>query len=331
MVPRMRALVLEQGTARIATLESPEPRHPDECRIDVLRAGVCATDLALARGYMGFSGVPGHEFVGRAVDGPLAGRRVVGEINAACPDCTTCDAVARRHCKERTVLGILGRPGAFAERLVLPTRNLIPIPDDLSDDAATFVEPVAAAIEIVEQLRPAAGTRTLVAGDGKLGLLCAQVLAAHGLDVVVAGRHPERADLLPADLGIEHRTGVLESDPGPGGAAEERFALTVEASGRPEVLPRLLARTAPRGTLVLKTTTERPVTLDLAPLVVDEITLVGSRCGPFAPAVELLASGRIAVEPLVVARYGLDDGVRALEHAGRRGTLKVLVDVAQAP
>lgn len=314
----MRGLVIEGGSVRFATdLPEPEPT-PGESRVRVIRTGVCATDLALARGYMGFRGVPGHEFVGVALDGPHAGRRVVGEINAACGRCEACVRGDGRHCPTRSVLGILARPGAFAELLRLPDANLHAVPDDLPTDRAVFAEPLAAAFEIDEQLELAALSRGLVLGDGRLGLLCAQVLAQAGLRVDLAGRHPERGSWLPE--GIRH-VGTL---PAEGGA---RYPLVVEATGDPQVFQQALGRVEPRGTLVLKTTSEAPAPLDLAPLVVDEIRVVGSRCGPFTPALAALESGAVRVDPMVHARYPLEEGARAFEHAGRAGTLKVLVDI----
>ena len=332
--PPMRGLWIEDGDLRLRDdLPDPEPAA-GETLIEVLRAGVCATDLALRAGYMGFSGVPGHEFVGRALDGPLAGRRVVGEINAACGQCEDCRAGNDRHCPARSVLGILGRPGAFAERLALPTRNLLAVPDAVDDDAATFAEPLAAALQIGEQLRvDHLSGPVLVAGDGRLGLLCAHALAHHGARVVVAGRHPEREGLLP-DGATWHR-GLLETD-APGELVRETFGedrpfeLAVEATGNPDVLPRVLRLVKPRGTVVLKTTAERPVSLDLAPLVVDEQRLLGSRCGRFAPALALLATGRVPVDRFVDARFDLDRGEAALGRAGEPGVLKVLLDVAQS-
>lgn len=311
----MRALVVQGGEVRLREdVPAPVPA-PGECRVRVECAGVCATDLALVRGYMDFQGVPGHEFVGVALDGPLAGRRVVGEINAACGRCEACRAGLGRHCRERTVLGILGRSGAFAEELCLPAVNLHPVPEGLSPEAATFTEPLAAAFEILEQLEPRPGTQALVQGDGRLGLLCAQVLDRAGLRVEIDGHHPERSALLPS--------GPRWVTPAEG----VRYPLVVEATGRPDALARALARTEPRGTCVLKTTTEAPVTLDLAPLVVDEIRLVGSRCGPFAPALEALARGEVVVEPMIEARYPLERADEALAAAGRRGVLKVLIEM----
>ena len=318
----MRGLLLRDGRASLHD-DLPEPAAPAGwCRVEVLRAGVCATDLALARGYMGFAGTPGHEFVGRALDGPLAGQRVVGEINAGCGRGARCPSGDPRHCAERSVLGILQHPGAFAERLALPVVNLLPVPDAVSDDAATFTEPLAAALAIGEAVEVVSGQAALVAGDGRLGLLCAHALQRAGAVVTVAGRHPERAALLPA--GVALRTGLLEGDPPSG----RPWSLAVEATGNPDVLSRLMAVVQPRGTIVLKTTTERPVSLDLAPLVVDELRLVGSRCGRFAPALAALADGALPVERFVSARFPLARAAEALAHAGRPGVLKVLVDVA---
>lgn len=316
----VRALILQAGRARVvADCPEPDPR-PGEARIRPTLAGVCATDLALARGYMGFEGVPGHEFVGVALEGALEGRRVVGEINAACGQCDRCLAGLGRHCDQRSVLGILDRAGAFAERLVLPEVNLLEVPDSVRDEHAVFTEPLAAALEIGEQITLRPGQRALVAGDGRLGILCAQVLALAGLEVVLAGRHPEYGDWLPNTL--EHRIGLLEQAP----PASRPFDLAVEATGNPDVLPRLFGWVRPRGTVVLKTTSEKAGSLDLAPLVIDELTLLGSRCGPFAPALELLARDDLVLDPMISGRYALGEADRALEHAARKGTLKVLID-----
>ena len=324
-VETMCALVVEGGAATLRRDVPAPPAREGEVRVAVLAAGVCATDLALVRGYMGFSGVPGHEFVGVALEGPLRDRRVVGEINAGCGRCAGCRAGDSRHCPRRTVLGILGRDGAFAERLSLPARNLLPVPEGLSDEEAVFAEPLAAALRITEQLgaERLAGRPVLVAGDGRLGLLCAHVLALAGAEVTVAGRHPERAALLPP--GARHRLGLLDAEASAPAQDPATWPLAVEATGDPGVLPRLLRCVEPRGTVILKTTSERPVALDLAPLVVAEQTLLGSRCGRLGPALELLASGRIPVASFVAARYPLERATDALAHAAHRGTLKVLL------
>ncbi|MAG55189.1 MAG: alcohol dehydrogenase [Planctomycetes bacterium] len=318
----MKALWFEDGAAQLRDDVTLAPGPFDETRIEVRVAGVCATDLALRRGYLGFRGVPGHEFVGMALDGPLIGQRVVGGINASCGRCADCTEGDGHHCLTRTVLGILGRPGVFAEEVLLPTRNLIAVPDTVPDESAVFAEPLAAAFEIPNQVALAPGMCGLVAGDGRLGLFCAQVLALYGVDVTLAGRHPERARLLPSS--IAHVTGLLETE-----AADRPFDIAVEATGHPDALARVLTHVRARGTVVLKTTSEQPATLDLAPIVVDEITLVGSRCGPFAPALAALADGRIDPRGMIDARYPLDDAVTALDHAERSGVLKVLIEMGR--
>jgi len=316
----MRALFLDRGRLTLRDDFEPPAPGPGEVRVQVLRAGICATDLALARGYMGFQGVPGHEFVGIALEGRLRGKRVVGEINAGCGTCADCTAGDPRHCRGRTVLGIAGRPGAFAEQLTLPEANLLPVPDAVTTDAATFTEPLAAALQIGTQVDLARCRRALVCGDGKLGLLCAAALARAGAAVTLCGRHPERAAFVPE---VRHVQGWLDGD----GAPPETFPLVVEATGDASVLARALAFVEPRGTLVLKTTTERPATLDAAAIVVHELTVLGSRCGRFEPALAELARGTIPVEELVAARYPLGDAERAFAHAATRGTLKVLLDI----
>ncbi|MFO1076746.1 MAG: alcohol dehydrogenase catalytic domain-containing protein [Planctomycetota bacterium] len=319
----MRGLYIDHG---IPTLRDdlPEPEARDGwTRVQVRRTGVCATDLALARGYMGFAGVPEHEFVGEALDGPLAGRRVVGEINAGCGVCPACSGGDARHCEGRTVLGIAGLQGAFAERLALPTRNLMVVPDGVDDDAATFTEPLAAALHIADDVELPRHPRVLVAGDGKLGLLCAIALVRHGCDVTVAGRHPERAELFATPLRIV--TDWLEQD-ADDFDPEEQFDLAVEATGNADVLPRLLPLVRPRGTIVLKTTTERAAAIDLSPLVVAEQRLVGSRCGRFGPALEALAEHDFDPRPLIAARFPLAHAVEAFAAAARPGALKVVVD-----
>ena len=314
----MRGIWIESGKTRFRE-DLPRPEAVGECRVRVLKAGVCATDLALLAGYMNFVGIPGHEFVGVALEGPLAGRRVVGEINAACGKCQTCLDGRGRHCPQRSVLGILKRGGAFAEELTLPACNLLAVPDGVSTDAATFTEPLAAAFEMVEQGAAAGARRALVIGDGKLGLLCAQVLALHIPEVALRGRHPERLALI--DRPLQWDTDPGESPP---------YDLVVEASGAPGSVGRALEAVRPGGTLVLKTTVPDPVPMDLAKVVVDEITVLGSRCGSFEPALAALASGEVCVEPMIEGRYGLEEGPQALERAARGGVLKLLIEVDPA-
>lgn len=318
----MRGLHLADGICSFRNdLDAPE-QGPGETRVRVRLAGVCATDLALVDGYMNYRGVPGHEFVGMAIDGPFAGKRVVGEINAGCGQCLDCRAGDARHCAARTVLGILNRSGAFAEELCLPTGNLLVVPDGVSDDLAVFAEPLAAAFQIPAELDLSAVRHALVIGDGRLGLLCAQVLLDAGLHVDLAGRHPERAQLFARRPSfLEGRFEPNAPQPPP------EWDLVVEATGRPALLASALAAVAPRGTVVLKTTSAESAELDLAPLVIKEVRLVGSRCGHFAPAIAALADGRIRPEGMIDARYPLERGSDALAHAARPGVLKVLIDV----
>jgi threonine dehydrogenase-like Zn-dependent dehydrogenase len=279
-------------------------------------AGICNTDLELARGYMGFRGVLGHEFVGEALEGRLAGRRVVGGINFACGDCAMCARGLGRHCPRRTVLGILGADGALAEEFAIPEANLLEVPAGVSDADAVFAEPVAAACEILEQIGSVRGRRALVIGDGKLGPLVAQVLARDGAEVALEGHHLEAVEWL-ADRGVQ-----LVHEPAP----DARFDIVVEATGSAYGLERAVAACEPRGTLVLKTTVAAKHELDLAPLVINEITVVGSRCGRLEAALDRLERGLVTLAPLVSARFGLDGVEHAFARAAERGTRKVLVE-----
>ena len=284
-------------------------------------AGVCNTDLELVRGYYPYTGVPGHEFVGVVEDAPDApewkGRRVVGEINAVCGDCPICRAGRPTHCERRTVLGIVKRDGVFATHLTLPVANLHAVPENMPDEVAVFTEPTAAAREIQEQVTVGPGDRVVVVGPGKLGHLVARTLATSGCDLLVVGRSRRPLELL-SSAGL--RTGTAD------GTAERQADLVVECTGHPEGFELARRAVRPRGTIVLKSTYHGRLSLDMAPLVVDEITLVGSRCGPFAPALELLSSGAVDPRPLIDARYPLSEALAAFEHAARPGTLKILVD-----
>ncbi|MFQ5351020.1 MAG: alcohol dehydrogenase catalytic domain-containing protein, partial [Thermoanaerobaculia bacterium] len=292
---------------------------PGEALVRVLRAGICATDLELIKGYAGFRGVLGHEFVGRVescdTDG-WTGRRVVGTINLGCGSCAVCLEEGAEHCPERAALGIAGRDGAFAEYLALPAGNLLPVPEGLADDEAVFAEPLAAALRIPEQVEVASSGRVAVVGPGRLGLLIAQVLALVHDGVVVFGRS-QRALQLPRRLGLE-TADVAD-------AASDAWDLVVEATGNAAGLATALAMVRPRGTLVLKSTFAGAPAVDLTKLVVGEVAVVGSRCGPFAPALDLLANGSVRVRPLIEAEYPLADGLAALEHAARPGVRKVLL------
>ncbi len=315
----MNALWLEDRRLSLQDVPVPEPLD-GEALIRVLRAGICNTDVELTRGYYPYRGILGHEFVGMVEKGPaeLRGKRVVGEINAVCGDCVACRHGRPTHCENRTVLGIVGRDGAFAEYLILPVENLHVVPDDVSTDAATFTEPLAAALEIQEQIDIGDSDRVLVIGDGKLGQLVARTLALTDCDLVVLGRHPEKLNLLSAS-GIST---ALSADEVPAG-----FDIAVECTGNSGGFNVALSRVRPRGTVVMKSTYADDLTFDAATVVVNEVTLVGSRCGPFVPALELLASENIDVDSLISARYALGDALQAFEHAQSPGVLKVLLEM----
>jgi threonine dehydrogenase-like Zn-dependent dehydrogenase len=316
----MRALVLTDQVCYDAA--RPEPVcDRDEVLVGVSVAGICETDLQLVKGYMGFRGVLGHEFVGIARSGPFEGRRVVGEINCSCWDCETCRRGFPTHCPHRTVLGILNHDGAFADLIAVPQKNLHLVPDELPDDVAVFTEPVAAAYQIPAQLPLARADRVIVLGDGRLGNLCAQVLAGITDHLLVVGKHPEKLALL-ASQGID--TAML-SDVERSRAAD----VVVDATGSDSGLPTALELVRPRGTVVLKTTVAGAQTMAWAPVVIDEITVMGSRCGPFDRALSALAAGEIDVSGLISARFDLSRGVEALEHARTKGVLKVLLDIAR--
>jgi len=318
----MKGLWLENQKLRLrGDLPVPEPPL-HEALVKVVRAGICSTDLELVKGYYSYTGVPGHEFVGVVERGPgeLVGQRVVGEINAACGACAPCRSGRRTHCANRTVLGIVGRDGAFAEYLTLPVENLHPVPAQVSTDAATFTEPLAAALEIQEQVRVGPDDRVLVVGDGKLGQLVGQTLRLTGCDLLVAGRHPDKLEHL-SRRGV--RTGV-------GGEVEVEvggFDLAVECTGNVEGFAQARRGLRPRGTLVLKSTYAGRLSVDASALVVDEITVIGSRCGPFAPALRLLAAGEVEVRPLISARYPLEEGPEGFDKAAEKEVLKVLLDI----
>ena len=321
----MRALVSDRHSVRLIE-DYPDPQPaPGEVRLRTILAGICNTDLEVTRGYAEFEGVLGHEFVG-VVDGlgdpdrpeeqALLGRRVVGEINVGCGRCGACHAGRPTHCAGRTVPGIRGRDGSLAEYFCLPAANLHPVPEAIPDEQAVFVEPLAAACRVVEQVHLRSADRIVVLGDGKLGLLVAQVLALTGCDLLAVGRHPEKLAILAA-RGIPTRVG----DEDLAGSAD----VVVECTGQPGGFRAACRLLRPEGTLVLKSTYHGLVEADLSQLAVDEIQVLGSRCGPFAAALRLLARGLVDVEPLLEAEYPLVRALEALDHAARRGALKVLV------
>ena len=316
----MRAVWLDDGAVCVRD-DVPAPvAGPGEAEIAVTLAGICGTDLELVRGYAAFAGVPGHEFVGEVVaaaDAPeWIGRRVVGEINIRCGECRECRAGRGSHCERRRVLGIRSHPGAFAERVVLPIANLHAVPPTLSDEAAVFAEPLAAALAIRSQVAIEGGSRVLLVGAGRLGQLIARTLQGTGCTLDAVARHARHAELISA-CGARWLT---EDD-----VEFAAYDVTIEASGAESGLA--LARWAlrPRGTLVMKSTHHGDRFFDFAQLVVDEITIVGSRCGEFAPALARLASGDLDPTPLVDHVYPLDAARAAFAHAARPGALKVLL------
>lgn len=313
----MKGVWLEDRRLRLRDdLPVPAP-PPGETLVRVLAAGICNTDLELERGYYPYTGVLGHEFAGEVVsDGALAGKRVVGEINAVCGECRACRAGRRSHCERRTVLGIVNRHGAFADYLSLPVENLHVIPDGIPTEVAVFTEPLAAALEIQEQVAIEPAMRVLVVGDGKLGQLVAQTLALTGCELLVTGRHDTKLDLLR-----RRKVATLAPDAIPAAA----FEVAVECTGNREGFAVAQRALRPRGTLVMKSTYADRLTLDASAIVVNELTLVGSRCGPFPKALALLAAGAVDVLPLVTARYPLERALDAFDHAQRPGTLKVLL------
>lgn len=316
----MKGLWLENNQLQLRTdISMPEPAS-GEALVRVLCAGICNTDLELLRGYYPYSGVLGHEFVGVVEQGPkhLVNQRVVGEINAVCGQCRFCLSGMSSHCENRTVLGIVNRNGAFADYLCLPIENLHTVPDNVPTEAATFTEPLAAAMEIQQQVLLEPNYRVLVVGDGKLGQLVAQTLALTDCDLLVVGRHRDKLVNLEAQ-GI--KTGLADA------VTDTAFDISVECTGNPEGFAIARRALRPRGTLVLKSTYAGKLSLDASSLVVDEITLIGSRCGPFAAALQLLAAGQVDVKPLIHACYPLTEGLTAFEHAQKRGVLKVLLEM----
>ena len=327
----MKALRYENGSLSISQI--PKPIAGDAALVRVTLSGICNTDLEIARGYAGFEGTIGHEFVGvleeagaqaslpaghRHPAGLTRGTRVVGEINAGCGICNLCRAGDPRHCANRTVLGIVGRDGAHAEFLKLPVANLFRVPDEISDEQAVFTEPLAAACGILERVSITENTRVAVIGDGKLGLLCAQVIATTGAGVTLIGKHENKLRIA-ARCGIEtiHVNKALQR------AAQ--FDVAVEASGSSSGFALAQQLLHPRGILVLKSTFHGKTEIDAGPLVVDEISVVGSRCGRFAPALELLKNGAVDVDSLIAEQFSLSSGLEAMERAAEPGVLKVLL------
>lgn len=314
----MKALRYENGLLKVA--ETPRPHRAGDALVRVTLAGICNTDLEIVRGYADFSGTLGHEFVGLVEDSPdrsQIGRRVVGEINTGCGLCEECRENDARHCRQRTVLGIRERDGAFAEYLSLPPRNLRIVPDRVPDRQAVFTEPLAAACRILDQVAIGPRHRVAVIGDGKLGQLISRVIATTGCDLTLIGKHPGKLELA-AKSGIKT---LKRQDSAPGAG----FDFIIEASGAPSGLQLALDLVRARGSILLKSTFHGEVSLNTSRIVVDEITVIGSRCGRFERALDLLEAGEVDVEPLIAAEFPLIDGIAAMAEAGRPGALKVLL------
>lgn len=317
----MKALRFENNCLSLS--EISVPKVAGETLVGVLLSGICNTDLEIVRGYAGFNGTIGHEFVGvveDAMDAPaLLGKRVVGEINVGCNICPLCRSGDARHCPNRTVLGIHGRDGAHAEFLILPARNLLAVDDTISNEEAVFVEPLAAAYGITEQIEIAPETRVAVVGDGKLGILCAWSLALKSKNVFLVGKHADKLKMAANGGSVE--TVLLEN----AATLNRVFDVVVEASGSEGGFATALDLLKPRGKLILKSTFQGEPRWPTARVVVDEITIVGSRCGRFAPALELLKEKKIPVETLISDEFNLSDGVKAMNRAAEKGVLKVLL------
>ena len=313
----MKALRRENGELKLVDTEIP--RRDGEALVRMTMAGICNTDLEIARGYADFHGTLGHEFVGVVEESPdrsQIGRRVVGEINVGCGRCDPCRAGDPRHCPNRTALGIRGRDGAFAEYLSLPPWNLLIVPDKISDRQAVFTEPLAAALEILDQVEILAAHRVAVIGDGKLGQLISRAMARTGCDLTLIGKHDSKLELA-ARAGVKTaRLGAVD---------EARFDFVIEASGSPGGLRLALDLIRPRGAIILKSTFRDDAPLDASKIVVNEISVIGSRCGRFETALRLLESGEVDVEALISREYRLAAGVEAMAEAERSGTLKVLL------
>jgi alcohol dehydrogenase len=314
----MIAVCLENGRVLVRKQARPRRRR-GFALIRLIYGGICNTDLELERGYYGFRGTPGHEFVGEVVeadDRRWIGQRVVGEINLACGKCAWCARGLGRHCPKRTVLGIVKQPGAFREFLTLPERNLRRVPREIPSEEAVFVEPLAAACEILDQVRIPRGAPVAVLGDGKLGLLVGQVLQVHGAEVHQYGRHKEKLRIAE-QAGV--RTEIAKRLP------VAKYEYVVEATGSSEGLRQAARMTQPRGTVIMKSTLHGLVSLDTAPVIVNEITLVGSRCGRFEPALKLLRSRRVRVDKMISEVLPLKKAPDAFRMAARSGVLKVLL------
>ncbi|MEM0926789.1 MAG: alcohol dehydrogenase catalytic domain-containing protein [Planctomycetota bacterium] len=321
----MKAVVLADRKPQFHdSFTEPTPQSPDEVKLRIKLAGICETDLQLVAGYMDFSGILGHEFVAIAEGGRFSGHRVVAEINCVCGDCKTCDKGRSTHCPNRTVIGIDRHPGAFAEFIYVPDRNLHPIPDSVSDDEAVFTEPLAAAFQILEQIDVARDDQIAILGDGRLGYLSAQVLATECDHVTVFGKHGTKL----LRFGHHGFQTIQISSSHPEELPATQFDHVIDCTGSVSGLPMAIHLVRPRGNIVLKTTVAERYTIPLSALVINEIKLVGSRCGPFDRALHALEHRKIDVSELITDRFTLDDCVRAFERAANESAFKVVFDIS---
>jgi threonine dehydrogenase-like Zn-dependent dehydrogenase len=323
----MNAVVFENH--QIAVEDVPIPRlSKNEARVRINLAGICSTDFELLKGYHNFAGIPGHEFVGVVESAPekvaLEGRRVVADINCGCGVCDVCLTVDQRHCGIRTVVGIRGRNGVFADFCVIPISNLSTVPDTIEDDEAVFAEPLAAALEIVRQVDASERSRVAVLGDGKMGLLCALVLQQFTKNLTLFGRHQRKLSIA-AQQGV-HTICRPENGPDETSTAQtKKFDLVVEATGSPGGINEAISLVRPEGTIVIKTTSSEKSVIDLSAVVVNELNLIGSRCGEIAQALVFLERKVIDLRPMVEAVYPLENFEKAFERAGEKGSLKILI------
>ncbi len=318
----MQALLFRNGKIQIhKKYPLPRPAH-NEALVRVSHAGICNTDIEIARGYMGFRGIPGHEFVGTVEQcrqkKHLVGKRVVGEINAGCGRCVFCRNAMRNHCRRRSVLGILDRNGAFAEYITLPAKNLYHVPDTVSSEEAVFVEPLASAFEINRQVDILPRHRVCVLGDGKLGLLAAQVVLLKGASVTLVGKYRSKLSILKKRA-IKKRTRR--------GFHGKDFDIVIDCTGSADGIKTAMMTVRPRGTVVVKTTTTHQRSVDFNNLVINEISLIGSRCGPFLPAIRALEDGTIKVRPLISRVFPFKDAHKAFHYASGKGVLKVILKI----
>jgi len=320
----MQALLIEAGQVRYTTSHPVPVPNNDEVLIEVIQAGICSTDLEIVKGYMNFSGVLGHEFVGTVVGGDagaLKGKRVAGEINCVCGKCDMCQSGLSNHCRARRVLGIRGKDGAFAEYLTLPRRNVHLLTETIDNDQAIFVEPLAAALQIVKQVPLEARQKVIVVGDGRLGLLSVQVLAHYGGKgkVVLLGKHEEKI-MFAEKRGFQ---GILLSDI----LIKPEWDVVVDCTGSPEGFATACQLVRPRGKLILKSTLAAQQPINLSPLVIDEITLIGSRCGPFPDAINALAAEQAVVHGLITSRFKLSDWEEAFQKSQESNQIKVVLEI----